>query len=55
MRDDGGDLFFGASGYLLLILAVYSSIKNYKRICRFIRDFIKYEWLKAPKNWKKLK
>jgi len=22
---------------------------------RFISDFIKYEWWKVPKNWKKLK
>ena len=50
MRDS--DLFFGASGYLLLVLAVYYSIKNYKGLCRFIRDFIKGEWYRSPENRK---
>ena len=49
------DLFFGASGWLLVILAVYYYIKNYKGSFRFIRDTIKYEWWKAPENRKKRK
>ena len=46
---DGG-LFFGASGWLLVILVVYYSIKNYKGIFRFIRDPY---GKKDPKNRKK--
>ena len=49
----GGQDFFGASGWLLIILAVYYSIKNYKGIFRFIKNTIKYKWWKDPKNRKK--
>jgi len=47
------DLFFGASGWLLVILLIYTIIKNYKSIYEFTRNTIIYKWLKDPKNRKK--
>ncbi len=47
------DLFFGAAGWLLIIILIYTIIKNYKSIYKFIKNTIKYEWWKNPKNRKK--
>ena len=44
------DLFFGASGWLLVILLIYTTIKNHRAIYEFIRNTIIYKWLKDPKN-----
>ena len=47
------DLFFGLSGWLLVILLIYTIIKNHRSIYEFIRNTIIYKWLKDPKNRKK--
>ena len=47
------DLFFGLSGWLLVILLIYTIIKNHRSIYEFIRNTIIYEWWKDPKNRKK--
>ena len=49
----GQDLFFGLSGWLLVILLIYTIIKNHRSIYEFIRNTIIYKWLKDPKNRKK--
>ena len=46
----GQDLFFGLSGWLLVILLIYTIIKNHRSIYEFIRNTIIYKWLKDPKN-----
>jgi len=49
----GQDLFFGLSGWLLVILLIYTIIKNHRSIYEFIRNTTIYKWLKDPKNRKK--
>ena len=46
------DLFFGLSGWLLIILLIYTIIKNHRSIYEFIRNTTIYEWWKDPKNRK---
>ena len=47
------DLFFGLSGWLLVILLIYTIIKNHRSVYEFIRNTTIYKWLKDPKNRKK--
>jgi len=47
---DGQDLFFGLSGWLLVILLIYTIIKNHRSIYEFIRNTTIYEWWKDPKK-----
>ena len=60
----GQDLFFGLSGWLLVILLIYTIIKNHRSIYEFIRNTTiaeamkalksyGYKWLKDPINRKK--
>ena len=44
------DLGFGVAGWLLVILLIYTIIKNHRSIYEFIRNTIIYKWLKDPKN-----
>ena len=44
------DLSFGTSVWLLVILLIYTIIKNHRSIYEFIRNTIIYKWLKDPKN-----
>ena len=44
------DLFSGVSGWLLVILLIYTIIKNHRSIYEFIGNTIIYKWLKDPKN-----
>ena len=53
MRDI--DNFAGLSGWLVLILIIYTVIRDRKPLYRFIKNTIKYEWWKEPKNRKQNK
>ena len=44
------DLFSGVSGWLLVILLIYTIVKNHRSIYEFIRHTIIYKWLKDPRN-----
>ena len=44
------DLGFGVAGWLLVILLIYTIIKNHRSIYEFIRNTIIYKWLTDPKN-----
>ena len=44
------DLGFGVAGWLLVILLIYTIIKNHRSIYEFIRNTIIYKLLKDPKN-----
>ena len=44
------ELSFGTSVWLLVILLIYTIIKNHRSVYEFIRNTTIYKWLKDPKN-----